>query len=101
MVFRKAPKNQRVHGGKSSRSPGGVPQQSSGSQWDSIIKFLDSLMSRLHENHVCWTFYNVAVSVEFDSLLVLLAIFLHDGTFSSNMVVSIANKLLSRYFMVI
>ncbi|KAI5669604.1 hypothetical protein M9H77_19457 [Catharanthus roseus] len=47
-----APKIQRVHGGKSSRSPGGVPQQSSNSQWDSIIKFLDSLMSRLRENHV-------------------------------------------------
>ncbi|XP_057511088.1 myosin-15 isoform X2 [Actinidia eriantha] len=47
-----APKIQRVHGGKSSRSPGGVPQQSPSSQWDSIIKFLDSLMSRLRENHV-------------------------------------------------
>ncbi|XP_027081188.2 myosin-15 isoform X2 [Coffea eugenioides] len=47
-----APKNQRVHGGKLSRSPGGVPQQSPSSQWDSIIKFLDSLMSRLRENHV-------------------------------------------------
>lgn len=53
MFFIKAPKIQRVHGGKSSRSPGGVPQQSSNSQWDSIIKFLDSLMSRLRENHVC------------------------------------------------
>ncbi|KAF5936449.1 hypothetical protein HYC85_027578 [Camellia sinensis] len=47
-----APKIQRMHGGKSSRSPGGVPQQSPSSQWDSIIKFLDSLMSRLRENHV-------------------------------------------------
>ncbi|KAA8546249.1 hypothetical protein F0562_003012 [Nyssa sinensis] len=47
-----APKIQRVHGGKSSRSPGGVPQQSPSSQWDSIIKFLDSLMSRLRGNHV-------------------------------------------------
>ncbi|KAH7835175.1 hypothetical protein Vadar_023570 [Vaccinium darrowii] len=47
-----APKFQRVHGGKSSRSPGSVPQQSPSTQWDSIISFLDSLMSRLRENHV-------------------------------------------------
>ncbi|KAK3021310.1 hypothetical protein RJ639_046881, partial [Escallonia herrerae] len=47
-----APKNQRVHGGKSSRSPGGVPQLSPSSQWDSIVQFLDSLMSRLCGNHV-------------------------------------------------
>ncbi|CAK9168639.1 unnamed protein product [Ilex paraguariensis] len=47
-----APKIQRIHGGKSSRSPGGVSQQSPSSQWDSIIKFLDSLMSRLRGNHV-------------------------------------------------
>ncbi|KAH7574460.1 hypothetical protein JRO89_XS03G0299300 [Xanthoceras sorbifolium] len=46
------PKTARVHAGKSSRSPGGVPQQSHSSQWDSIIKFLDSLMSRLRENYV-------------------------------------------------
>lgn len=47
-----APKNQRVHGGKSSRSPGSVPQQSPSSEWDSIISFLDSLMSRLRGNYV-------------------------------------------------
>lgn len=46
-----APKVPRAHGGKSSRSPGVAPQQSS-SQWDSIIKFLDNLMSRLRGNHV-------------------------------------------------
>lgn len=46
-----APKS-RVHGGKSSRSPSGVIQQPSNSQWDSIIKFLDSLMDRLRQNHV-------------------------------------------------
>lgn len=48
----KAPKFQRVHGGKSTRSPGSVPQQSPSSQWDNIIRFLDSLMSRLRENYV-------------------------------------------------
>ncbi|KAJ8542159.1 hypothetical protein K7X08_017025 [Anisodus acutangulus] len=47
-----APKIQRVHGGKSTRSPGGIPQQASSSQWDSIIKFLDSFLSRLRGNHV-------------------------------------------------
>lgn len=47
-----APKNQRVHGGKPSRSPGSLPQQSPNSQWDSIIQFLESLMSRLRENYV-------------------------------------------------
>ncbi|GJX26459.1 myosin-15 isoform X1 [Tanacetum coccineum] len=47
-----APKNQRVHGAKPSRSPNGVPQQASSSQWEKIIEFLDSLMERLHENHV-------------------------------------------------
>ncbi|KAL1219567.1 Myosin-15 [Cardamine amara subsp. amara] len=47
-----APKASRGMAGKSSRSPGGVPQQSPSSQWESILKFLDSLMSRLRENHV-------------------------------------------------
>lgn len=49
-----APKIQRVHGGKPSRSPGagGVPQQSPSSQWDSIVQFLESLMSHLRENYV-------------------------------------------------
>ncbi|KAB1219847.1 Myosin-15 [Morella rubra] len=47
-----APKAARVHAGKSTRSPGGVPQQLPSSQWDNIIKFLDSLMSRLRANHV-------------------------------------------------
>ncbi|CAI0448330.1 unnamed protein product, partial [Linum tenue] len=46
-----APKNVR-NAGKSSRSPAGIPQQSPGSQWESIIKFLDSLMDRLRGNHV-------------------------------------------------
>ncbi|KAG5034120.1 hypothetical protein JHK87_009030 [Glycine soja] len=41
----------RVQGGKSSRSPGGLPQQSPVAQWDNIINFLDSLMSRLCANH--------------------------------------------------
>ncbi|XP_062160286.1 myosin-15 [Alnus glutinosa] len=47
-----APKAARVHAGKSSRSPGSVPQQLPSSQWDNIIKFLDSLMSRLRGNQV-------------------------------------------------
>ncbi|CAN8327172.1 unnamed protein product [Cochlearia groenlandica] len=47
-----APKASRGIAGKSSRSPVGVPQQSPSSQWESILKFLDSLMSRLRENQV-------------------------------------------------
>ncbi|KAJ6698251.1 PROTEIN OPAQUE1-LIKE [Salix purpurea] len=46
-----APKSAR-HAGKSSRSPSGIPQQAASSQWESIIKFLDSLMDCLRENHV-------------------------------------------------
>ncbi|CAK7352766.1 unnamed protein product [Dovyalis caffra] len=46
-----APKSAR-HAGKSSRSPGGIPQQAASSQWERIIKFLDSLMDRLRENHL-------------------------------------------------
>ncbi|OMO67020.1 IQ motif, EF-hand binding site [Corchorus capsularis] len=45
------PKNARVLAGKS-RSPGGIPQQSPSSQWDSIMEFLDSLMDHLRENYV-------------------------------------------------
>jgi len=39
-------------GGKSSKSPGGLSPQSPVAQWDNIIKFLDSLMSRMRVNHV-------------------------------------------------
>ena len=52
LIIFKAPKIVR-HAGKLSRSPRGLPQQSQSSQWDSIIKFLDSLMDRLRGNHVC------------------------------------------------
>ncbi|KAH9616472.1 hypothetical protein KSS87_005406 [Heliosperma pusillum] len=45
-----APKT--IRSGKSSRSPGGVSQQQSINQWDSIIRFLDSLMNCLRKNHV-------------------------------------------------
>ncbi|KAG2238837.1 hypothetical protein Bca52824_091907 [Brassica carinata] len=47
-----APKASRGTAGKSSRSPSDVPQRSPSSQWENILKFLDSLMSRLRENHV-------------------------------------------------
>lgn len=53
VIICKAPKAARVHAGKSSRSPGSVPLQLPTSQWDNIIKFLDSLMSRLRGNQVC------------------------------------------------
>ncbi|KAL5698271.1 hypothetical protein ACHQM5_029334 [Ranunculus cassubicifolius] len=47
-----APKTVRVSTGKPSRSPGGVLQPSLSSHWDSIIKFLDSLLNRLRGNFV-------------------------------------------------
>ncbi|KAG4962643.1 hypothetical protein JHK86_039511 [Glycine max] len=52
-----APKTGRgLHGGKSSRSPGGIPQQSSSGQWSNIVKFLDSLMGKLRQNHQYFAF---------------------------------------------
>lgn len=62
MTIFKAPKAARVHAGKSSRSPGNAPQQLPGSQWDNIIKFLDTLMSRLRGNHVSGTFFGFVTS---------------------------------------
>lgn len=46
-----------------SRSPGEPPQQSPVGQWDNIIKFLDSLMSRLCANHVCFCFIGLFVTI--------------------------------------
>ncbi|XP_055960444.1 myosin-15 isoform X2 [Mercurialis annua] len=46
-----APRSSR-HAGKASRSPGGIPQQAANSPWESINKFLDSLMDRLRANYV-------------------------------------------------
>ncbi|KAK4761850.1 hypothetical protein SAY87_029734 [Trapa incisa] len=40
------------HAGKSSRPPGNSPQKMLVTQWDSIVRFLDSLMSSLRGNHV-------------------------------------------------
>eukprot|EP00268_Persea_americana_P060199 TRINITY_DN7465_c0_g1_i2.p1 TRINITY_DN7465_c0_g1~~TRINITY_DN7465_c0_g1_i2.p1 ORF type:complete len:558 (-),score=100.47 TRINITY_DN7465_c0_g1_i2:176-1849(-) len=47
-----APKATRAAAGKSSKSSGVVSQQSPTSHWDSIIKFLDSLLTHLRKNHV-------------------------------------------------
>uniref|UniRef100_A0A7N0VDA3 Uncharacterized protein n=2 Tax=Kalanchoe fedtschenkoi TaxID=63787 RepID=A0A7N0VDA3_KALFE len=47
-----APKSSRGQAGKHSKSPEVMTQQSSTSQWDGIVHFLDSLMSRLRSNHV-------------------------------------------------
>ncbi|KAI9118645.1 hypothetical protein K1719_010977 [Acacia pycnantha] len=67
-----APKTARVHGGKSSRSPSGLPQQSPGGQWDNIIKFLDSLMSRLRGNHVPSFFVRKLVTQVFSFINITL-----------------------------
>ncbi|KAL4195806.1 hypothetical protein AMTRI_Chr04g180180 [Amborella trichopoda] len=47
-----APKATRASSARASKSPGGASQLSLSSHWDSIIKFLDSLLGRLRENHV-------------------------------------------------
>ncbi|TKY74852.1 Myosin-15 protein [Spatholobus suberectus] len=67
-----APKTGRMQGGKSSRSPGGLPQQSPVGQWDSIIKFLDSLMSCLCANHVPSFFIRKLVTQVFSFINITL-----------------------------
>ncbi|KHN32166.1 Myosin-J heavy chain [Glycine soja] len=67
-----APKTGRVQGGKSSRSPGGLPQQSPVAQWDNIINFLDSLMSRLCANHVPSFFIRKLVTQVFSFINITL-----------------------------
>ncbi|KAH1109949.1 hypothetical protein AAZX31_04G055100 [Glycine max] len=62
----------RVQGGKSSRSPGGLPQQSPVAQWDNIINFLDSLMSRLCANHVPSFFIRKLVTQVFSFINITL-----------------------------
>ncbi|KAK7352590.1 hypothetical protein VNO80_18014 [Phaseolus coccineus] len=47
-----APKTGRMLGGKSSKSSGGLPPQSPVAQWDNMIRFLDSFISRMRVNHV-------------------------------------------------
>ncbi|XP_027940819.1 myosin-15-like isoform X1 [Vigna unguiculata] len=60
-----------VQGAKSSRSPGGI-QQSSGGQWDNIVKFLDSLMSKLCGNHVPSFFIRKLVTQVFSFINITL-----------------------------
>ncbi|CAJ1972908.1 unnamed protein product [Sphenostylis stenocarpa] len=68
-----APKTGRgVQGGKSSRSPSGIPHLSSGGQWDNIVKFLDSLMSKLRENHVPSFFIRKLVTQVFSFINITL-----------------------------
>ncbi|KAL1315385.1 hypothetical protein HN51_042153 [Arachis hypogaea] len=67
-----APKAGRSHGGKSTRSPGAPPQQSSGGQWDNIVKFLDTLMSQLRGNHVPSFFIRKLVTQVFSFINITL-----------------------------
>ncbi|MED6156822.1 hypothetical protein PIB30_017982 [Stylosanthes scabra] len=67
-----APKAGRPLGGKSTRSPGTSPQQSSGGQWDNIVKFLDALMSQLRENHVPSFFIRKLVTQVFSFINITL-----------------------------
>nr|XP_004498862.1 myosin-15-like isoform X1 [Cicer arietinum] len=66
------PKTGRVHGGKSSRSPVGLSQQSSGSQWGNLVKFFDSLMSKLRGNHVPSFFIRKLVTQVFSFINITL-----------------------------
>lgn len=47
-----APKTNRAHSGRTSKSPGVGNQQPLSIHWDSIVKFLDSLLDRLRNNYV-------------------------------------------------
>ncbi|KAL2317939.1 hypothetical protein Fmac_031815 [Flemingia macrophylla] len=68
-----APKAGRgVQGVKSSRSPRGLSQQSSGGQWGNIVKFLDSLMSKLRGNHVPSFFIRKLVTQVFSFINITL-----------------------------
>ncbi|KAK7377083.1 hypothetical protein VNO80_02503 [Phaseolus coccineus] len=68
-----APKTGRgVQGAKLSRSPRGIPQQSSSGQWDNIVKFLDSLMSKLRGNHVPSFFIRKLVTQVFSFINITL-----------------------------
>uniref|UniRef100_A0A0D9XJC5 Myosin motor domain-containing protein n=1 Tax=Leersia perrieri TaxID=77586 RepID=A0A0D9XJC5_9ORYZ len=51
----KAPKLARGGGGRRSRSPDVALQQPISAHWDRIVKFLDSLMDRLHKNFLAST----------------------------------------------
>jgi len=63
-----------MQGAKLSRSPRGIPQQSSSGPWDNIVKFLDSLMSKLRGNHVRFI---VLVVFDFVNVFDSLYTFLH------------------------
>ncbi|CAJ1973589.1 unnamed protein product [Sphenostylis stenocarpa] len=67
-----APKTGRMLGGKSSKSPGGLPPQSPVAQWDNIIKFLDSLMSHMTANHVRSFFIRKLVTQVFSFINITL-----------------------------
>ncbi|XP_068475998.1 myosin-15-like isoform X2 [Phaseolus vulgaris] len=68
-----APKTGRgMQGAKLSRSPRGIPQQSSSGPWDNIVKFLDSLMSKLRGNHVPSFFIRKLVTQVFSFINITL-----------------------------
>jgi len=52
---KKAPKLARGGSGRRSRSPDVALQQPISTHWDRIVKFLDSLMDRLHKNFVSYS----------------------------------------------
>ncbi|XP_040384389.1 protein OPAQUE1 isoform X3 [Oryza brachyantha] len=67
-----APKLARGGGGRRSRSPDVTLQQPISAHWDRIVKFLDSLMDRLHKNFVPSFFIRKLVTQVFSFINVQL-----------------------------
>ncbi|KAF0892731.1 hypothetical protein E2562_017698 [Oryza meyeriana var. granulata] len=67
-----APKLARGSGGRRSRSPDVTLQQPISAHWDRIVKFLDSLMDRLHKNFVPSFFIRKLVTQVFSFINVQL-----------------------------
>ncbi|ESW08884.1 hypothetical protein PHAVU_009G082600 [Phaseolus vulgaris] len=67
-----APKTGRMLGGKSSKSSGGLPPQSPVAQWDNMIRFLDSFISRMRVNHVPSFFIRKLVTQVFSFINITL-----------------------------
>jgi myosin-5 len=60
-VDKKAPKLARGSSGRRASSPDVAIQQPISTHWDRIVKFLDSLMDRLHKNFVSYSMQMIGV----------------------------------------
>lgn len=66
-IYLKAPKSTRGPTMRTSKSSGGVAQPPLSIHWDSIIRFLDTLMDRLRENFVS---FSMLICLEIHCLLI-------------------------------